>query len=45
MTAVTSNSKMKITLPIYEEGQSVLREWSADQPAKAIHVEGILLVV
>ena len=30
---------------IYEECQSILREWSADQPAKAIHVEGILLVV
>ena len=28
----------------YEEAQSILREWSAQQPAEAIHVEGILLV-
>lgn len=28
----------------YEEAQSILREWSADQPAEAIHVEGILLI-
>ena len=27
-----------------EEAQSILREWSADQLAEAIHVEGILLV-
>ena len=28
----------------YEEAQSILREWSSDQVAEAMHVQGILLV-